>query len=185
MLIRESVTLFSVLRKQFGSGGDWAKRISAGFIGMALFAVAGIVIFRYGLDLYSSMASVSYSRTVGPGESDAQTIEWINENTAISDVLVCYGDPLYFLYTGRKSTRSLPMRAGVTWQTHQMLIFDIINESNARYLISTSKDFENEYQPEQQRESMKALIADNPEEFISVFQSTDGRNSIYRINSTR
>ena len=64
-----------------------------------------------------------------------------------------------------------------------MLIFDIIDESNSRYLISTSSDFDNEYKPEQQRESFKALIDQHPEKFAMVFESTDRRSTIYRINS--
>jgi hypothetical protein len=131
--------------------------------------------------LHRSLSTASMSKISRPAAADDELIEWIKTNTNSSDVLVCYCDPLYFLYTGRKATRSLAMRAGVTWQAHQESIFSIISESNARYLISTSKDFENEYQPEQQRESMKTLIEQHPETFVVAFQSADSRSTIYKI----
>jgi len=183
VLLSEFTALTLLLRKQWASGRDGVKRISVGFIGMALIAAASITLYSYGSDLYSSIASVSSKKINGPAAADAEAIEWINTHTNPADVLVCYCDPLYFLYTGHKATRSLPMRAGVTWQAHQMSIFTIISESNSRYLISTSSDFENEYQPEQQRESLKTLIDQHPEKFVLVFESTDGRSTIYGINS--
>ena len=181
VLLSEFTALTSVLRKQLGPGTDWGQKLGTGFIGLALMVAVGVALYSYATYLYSSVASASARKTSGPDASDAEAIDWINTHTDLADVLVCYCDPLYFLYTGRKATRSLPMRAGVTWQAHQMLIFTIIDESNARYLISTSRDFDNEYQPEEQRESFKTIIEQHPEKFVLSFQSTDGRSTIYRV----
>lgn len=183
ILLSEFAALTSLLRKQFGPDTDWVKRLSTGFIAIALMVAVGVALYSYGSDLYSSLALASSKKINGPAAADAEAIEWINTHTNPADVLVCYSDPLYFLYTGHKATRSLPMRAGVTWQAHQMSIFTIINESHSRYLISTSSDFEKEDQPKQQRESFKALIDQHPERFVLVFESTDGRSTIYGINS--
>ena len=121
---------------------------------------------------------------MAPGEpaENRQAIEWINQHTDPSDTLVCYYDPLYFLHTGRKATRSFAMKAGVTWQAHQELIFNIIDENQARYLVCTSSDFENEYQPDLRRESFRLLIAQHSKRFVPVFESADQRSIIYRIN---
>jgi hypothetical protein len=183
ILLSEFTVLTSLLRKQFGPDSDWVKRLSTGFIATALIVAVGVTLYSYGSDLYWSLASVSSKKTNGPGAADAEAIEWINTHTNATDVLACYSDPLYFLYTGRKATRSLPMRAGVTWRAHQMSIFTIMNESNVRYLISTSGDFEKEDQPEQQRESLKALIDQRPKRFVLVFESTDRRSTIYRLEN--
>jgi hypothetical protein len=183
ILVSEFAALTLLLRKEWSTGREAAKKVSVGLIGLAMIAAAGTTLYSYGSNLYSSIRSVSTITTNGPAGTDAEAIRWINAHTNQADVLVCYCDPLYFLYTGHKATRSLPMRAGVTWEAHQMSIFTIINQSNSRYLISTSKDFENEYQPEQQRESRKALIDQHPEKFSLVFESTDGRSAIYAINS--
>ena len=183
ILVSEFTSLTSLLRKQFAPDKDWGNRVSAAFIGIALMVAVGVTLYSYGSDLYSSLASTSWKRISRPVQRDGEAIEWINTHTNPEDVLVCYCDPLYFLHTGHKATRSMPMRAGLTWEAHRMLIFDIINESNSRYLISTSNDFDNEYQPEQQRESFKSLIDQHPEKFVLVFESTDRRSTIYRINS--
>jgi hypothetical protein len=188
LLASEFTALVSLLRSQWKADTDAAKRISVVFISIALSAAAFVALYSYGSDLHRALSTASMNKISRPPAAEAELIEWINTNTNSSDVLVCYCDPLYFLYTGRKATRSLAMRAGVTWQAHQESIFSIINESNAQYLISTSKDFENEYQPEQQRESMRSLIEQHPETFVVSFQSTNARGTIYRIqqrNSNR
>jgi len=183
ILLSEFTALIFVLGKQFGPHTDWIQKLSTGFIGIALMAAVGVALFSYGSDLYSSLALASSKKIYGPAAADAEAIEWINNHTNPTDVLVCYSDPLYFLYTGHKATRSLPMRAGVTWRAHQMLILTIVNESNARYLICTSSDFEKEDQPEQQRESLKALIDQHPAKIVLVFESTDRRSTIYRLEN--
>jgi hypothetical protein len=182
ILLSEFTVLAALLGKQFGPDSDWANRLSAGFIATALIVAGGVILYSYGSDLYWSLASVSSKKTTGPGAADAEAIDWINTHTNATDVLACYADPLYFLYTGRKATRSLPMRAGVTWRAHEMAIFSIIDESNVRYLICTPGDFEKEGQPEQQRESFKALIDQHPKKFVLVFESRDRRSTIYRID---
>jgi len=77
----------------------------------------------------------------------------------------------------------MPMRAGITWEAHKMSILTIIKESKARYLVSTSSDFDNEYQPEQQRNSLKVLVEQHPRNFLLVFESTSGSSTIYRIET--
>jgi len=182
ILSNEFRSLVSLLRKQFVPDKDWGQKLSSGFIAIALMVAVGVTLYSYWTNLYSSIGSVSSKKVTGPPAADAETIEWINTHTNPADVLVCYCDPLYFLYTGHKATRSSPMRAGVTWETHQMLIFSIISESNARYLITTSNDFENEYQPEQQRASLDKLVDQHQEKFVLVFESTDRSSRIYGIN---
>jgi len=90
---------------------------------------------------------------------------------------------MYFLYTGRKATRSFAMKAGVLWKNNQSLIFRIIAENNGRYLVFTSSDFENEYQPDLQRESFKAFLEENSNVFVPVFKSTDKQSVIYRLEN--
>ncbi len=60
-------------------------------------------------------------------------------------------------------------------------IFRIINESNGRYLILTSSDFEYDEQAEIIRKNLKNLLEQYPKTFVSVFKSSDGRTAIYRI----
>jgi hypothetical protein len=58
-----------------------------------------------------------------------------------------------------------------------------IAEGGARYLILSPSDFDLEYRPELQRESAGMLVEQNPQRFVAVFESTDGRSAIYRIDT--
>lgn len=182
-LLSELAALVSPVRKELTPGGGLVKKLSAGFIGLAMLVSVGIVIYNYGSNLRTALRSSYLSKTTaGTPAENSQAIEWINRHTDPSDTLVCYYDPLYFLHTGRKATRSFAMKAGVTWQGHQELIFNIIDENQARYLVCTSSDFENEYQPDLRRESFRLLVTQHSKRFVPVFESADERSIIYRIN---
>ena len=181
-LLSELAAMASPVRKELKSDGGILKRLSAAFIALAMLVSVGVVIYNYGSNLRAALTS-SYSRKApGAPAENREAIEWINRHTDPSDKLVCYYDPLYFLHTGRKATRSFAMKAGVTWQAHQELIFNIIDENQARYLVCTSSDFENEYQPDLRRESFRLLITQHSKRFVPVFESADERSIIYRID---
>ena len=182
-LVTEAERLASLLVKEIRTNPQIIMKVSAAFLGLALFVAAGVIVYNYSTGVYSQLASAPLSKTPGPPPEDAKAIEWIKANTDVTDVLVCYRDPLYYLYTDRRATRSFPMKAGPLWQKHQSLIYRIANEYKARYLIRTASDFENEYQTDLQRESFKALIEERPEMFVLVFESTDGLSKIYRIEN--
>ena len=61
------------------------------------------------------------------------------------------------------------------------MIERIVAENNARYLIRTASDFELQAQPELQRKDLKALLEENPQVFVPVFESGNGQSVIYRI----
>jgi len=60
------------------------------------------------------------------------------------------------------------------------VMFRIIAEAGARYMVVTATDFELEQGPEQHRKTFDRIIEQHPRNFTLVFQSTDGRNRIYR-----
>jgi hypothetical protein len=182
-LITEIERLASLVRREIRSNNQASKRFSAALIGLAMFLSVGVALYNYGSDLFSSLSSASLNRSLGPPPKDREAIGWINSHTDPLDVVVCYRDPMYFLYTGRRATRSFAMKAGVLWKNNQSLIFRIITENKGRYLVFTSNDFENEHQPELQRESFKAFLEDNPNIFVPVFKSTDEQSVIYRLES--
>ncbi|MEK6321638.1 MAG: hypothetical protein AABN33_08140 [Acidobacteriota bacterium] len=182
-LITEAQRLISLLLKEIRSSRQIIMKMSAAFICFALLVAAGAIIYNYSTGIYWQLASAHLSKTPGPAPEDAKAIEWIKANTDVTDVLVCYRDPLYYLYTDRRATRSFPMKAGPLWQRHQSLIYRIANENNARYLILTASDFENEYQPDLQRGNFKMLIEQRPQMLVLVFESTDGSSKVYRIEN--
>jgi 4-amino-4-deoxy-L-arabinose transferase-like glycosyltransferase len=186
-LVCELGVLVSLFRKGMQSGNLTGK-ISGALIALALVLVVGIMLFGYGSGTYSSLSSLGTSSA--RAADDARAISWINEHTDSSDALVCYRDPKYFLYTGHKAVRSFPMTEGFSWQEDPIsmdklaqAVFRIIDEAGARYLVVTATDFELEDRPEQHRKTFDKLIEEHPRSFASVFESTDGRSRIYRIEA--
>jgi hypothetical protein len=186
-LVCELGVLVSLSRKGMQSGNVTGK-ISGALIALVLVLVVGIMLFGYGSGTYSSLSSLGSSSA--RAADDARAISWINEHTDSSDALVCYRDPKYFLYTGRKAVRSFPMTEGFSWQEDPIsmdklaqAVFRIIDEAGARYLVVTATDFELEDRPEQHRKTFDKLIEQHPQSFASVFESTDGRSRIYRIET--
>jgi hypothetical protein len=180
-LVTEVEWLATLIAKEVRSGCQIVRRLSAAVIGLALIASVGIAVYNYGVGVYWQCAIASIRKVAKPPREDAAAIEWIKANTNPEDVVLSYRDPTLYLHTGHKATRSFALKAGVTWQRHQSLIFDIIEESDARYLVVTASDFENNLQPELQRQSFKVLIEQHRERFVPVFGSEDGLSFIYRI----
>ena len=187
-LVSEIGFLLSLARKGMQSA-DTVRRISAGFIALVSILVVAMIGYGYASGVYSSVVSLRAS--AARAADDAQAISWIIGNTNPSDTLVCYRDPKYFLYTGHKAVRSFPMTEGFSWGDDQAsmdklveAVFQIFEESAARYVVVTPTDFELEDQPEQRRKTFDRLIEQNPRKLALVFQATDGRSRIYRIDET-
>ena len=185
-LVCELGMLVSLARKGLQSGEAWGK-VSGSFISFILFALIGLTLYGYGSGAYSSFKSLQPSAS--RAADDAQAISWIKENTASSDSLVCYRDPKYFLYTGHKAVRSFPMTEGYSWEEDQSsmeklahAVFRIIDEARARYIVVTATDFELEDRPEQHRKTFDSLIEQHPQNFVLVYESTDRRTRIFRID---
>jgi 4-amino-4-deoxy-L-arabinose transferase-like glycosyltransferase len=184
--VRELTVLGSKARRELRRNTTAVGKLSATFIGLTLFAVAGVILYNYSFGIYQSF--VALRKSASRAAEDAQAIAWINANTQASDALVCYRDPMYFLYTGHRATRSFPMKEGVPWQDDQAsldnltgFLFRIVEDSNARYVITTSSDFELEDQPERRRDIFNKLLAQHADRFIPVFESADARSRIYRV----
>jgi hypothetical protein len=184
-LVTEVSLLATSARKELTSGTTIAKKLSAALISVVLLLLSGLAV-------YNVQAGIRRLQSSGKEKArfleDEEAIRWLNTNTASSDVVVCYRDPTYYLYTGRKSIRSISaIEGGLTQEStlspdeQVRVIFRIIAESSPRFLVLTSTDFEQEDQTGLQRASLKALIEQNPGKFVPVFESTDGRSRIYRI----
>jgi len=185
-LVRELWTLIGVARTGLVANTQLPKKLGGAFIVLLVFGSISIGLCSYGSGIYWSLASLE--KSARRAAEDTENIKWIKANTESSDVLVCYRDPLYFLHTDRRAVRSFPMRAGTSWDEEgaapndlATLIFELLDESNGRYMILTSTDLELEDQPDQHRKILGKVIERYPQKFTLVFQSTDGRSRIYRI----
>jgi len=188
MLI-EVEAIFALIWKVFASQKELIGRASAAFIGLALVVLAGATLYNYGLGIYRSLSLAAFGRGPQPASEDAEAMEWIKSHTDPSDVVICYRDPLYYLYTGRKAARSSLVRDGAFLQSTQpgaeetaTTLFRIVNDNNARYWVSTRSDFALEYQPDVERQNYDAVLEGNRDVFEPMFESADQSTRIYRIN---
>jgi hypothetical protein len=191
MLI-ELQTIFALIRKVFVAQKQLAGRVSAAFIGLALVVLVGAFLYNYGLGLYRSLSLATLRKVPQPASDDAEAIEWIKAHTDPSDVLICYRDPLYYLYTNRKAARSSLVRDGGFLQSSQgnadetaKTVFRIVEDNKARYWVLTPSDFGLERQPDTERQNYQELLERTPGVFAPLFESADRGSKIYRINDDR
>jgi len=191
MLI-EVQTMFALIRKVVADRKQLIGRASAAFIGLALAVLVGASLYNYGLGVYRSVSLGTWRKVPRPASDDAEAIEWIESHTDPSDVLICYRDPLYYLYTSRKTARSTLVRDGGFLQSSpvgadetEKIVFRIMNENKARYLVLTRSDFELEYQPDLERQNYETLLERNPAVFAPAFGSEAEGSRVYRIHDDR
>jgi 4-amino-4-deoxy-L-arabinose transferase-like glycosyltransferase len=187
-VIAEAERLILVIRNDLMRRGRIIMQVSAGFIGLSLLLSVGTVLYNHFSELSKRLATTTFKKSSTTALEDVEAIDWINNHTISSDVLVCYHDPVYFLHTGRKASRSLPMQEWVDWrdkrnppETVENLFFRTIRQDRGRYLVVTSKDFESEDPTGQYRQILEGIIAAHPERFFPVFHSSDGLSRIFRI----
>jgi hypothetical protein len=180
-LVRELETMALMATRVLRSEGPISRRASAAVIGLAVAGIVGVASYNYGSSLYFSLKAASLKKEVKPTPDDSEAIEWIKAKSDTSDVIICGRDPVYYLYTGRKATRSMPMTGTIYWQAKHGLVFDIVDEVKGNYLVVTASDFEEEYQPDLQTKAFTTMIESHPETFVPVFTSKNRRSTIYRI----
>lgn len=188
MLI-EVQRILILIRKVLAAQQTLARRVSAAFIGLALVVLIGAFFYNYGLGVYQSLSLATLNKVPQPDSDDAEAIAWIKSHTDPSDVLICYRDPLYYLYTNRKSARSTLSREGGALQSSERGVdekarelLQIAEENRGRYLVLTQSDFGLEYQPDLHQQGVKAFLEQNPQRFVPLFESSNGHSIIYRID---
>ena len=190
LMVSEASRSIALIRDGFARNGGSIKRVGAVFVGLALVISAAAILYNHGSEILQRIRTTSFRKTTRPAPEDSEAIAWINQHASSSDVLVCYHDPAYFLYTGRKSARSLPMEEWVDWRENQgsmetveNLVFRTLERDNAGYLILTSADFEAEDQTGQYQRIFSRIIDSHPDRFTAVFNSSDGRSRIFRVKN--
>jgi len=187
-IVSEASAIISSIKAALNSG-KFSKRLGAGSLGFALVVIIGVLLYSNVSMTYASLASAS-SANSDQWAVDPQAIEWVRENTSQSDILACYRDPLFYLFTGRKAVISSPLILfnTVPYQTRKpsqsefgTAFLKLVQESNSNYVILSRDDFK--FESDQYRICLEELISERRETFIRVFQSQDGRSEIYRIEN--
>jgi hypothetical protein len=187
-IISEVNALISSIRRGLQSD-KILRRIGAAGGGFALATVTATLLYSNASAIYETVASLREKDTVA--SVDPQAIEWVKANTSESDVLVSYRDPMFYLYTGRKSVVSSPLILfnTVPYQAHKPspdelreVFLRLIDESRGNYLVLGVEDFK--FESDQYRTIIDELIVRQPERFIPVFNTENGQSKIYRIENT-
>src|SRR5262249_7706845 len=136
-LVTELEVPISLIRKI--KSRKTAARIDVIFVGLALFAGISFLAYTYGSGIIRTLGTLK--AVASHAAEDERLIQWINENTNPSDILICYRDPKYYLYTGRRAISFSWPKQGSSWEGQQTLLRRIVSESGGHYLILTSTDF--------------------------------------------
>ena len=186
--VAEAERLISLIGREVAKSGQIIRQVSAALIGLALLISICTILYNHYSEIVPRLGPEPFQKSANPAPEDAEAIQWINQHTNSSDVLVCYRDPVYFLFTGRKCSRFLPMEEWVDWrddrtsmETVENLVFRTLARDNGRYLVATSTDFEAEDQTGQYRRILGNIIDSHPDRFTPVFSSSDGRSKIFRV----
>ncbi len=111
-------------------------------------------------------------------DCEMPTFAWISGNTKPSDVLVCYQDVKYFLFTGRRAVRTVYR---VRAQQPEHSLEEMIRRVGASYLILTAADFALESGAEGARRSMRSYVLAHPDRFEPVLEEDRCSNATFRI----
>ena len=170
-----------LIKRQESSRKTIAEGIGKAFIVIVMLLCVLMVLYNYGSGISRTHAAL------GPAAEhaaeDSRLMKWITEHSDLDDVLICYRDPKYYLYTGRKAISFSWPKPRVSWEGQQSLIQRIVSESKGRYLILTSSDFNHDYDEQLQRESLRELIDQDAKMFVRVYE-TEPNGVIYRIEGT-
>ena len=184
-LVRELSALFSTLRTALISSQDIFAKAAAAVIGLVVIGAAGLTLYSNSSGIYHALTD---SNPDAGSKQDAQTFDWIKANTEPASVLICFGDLKYYLYTDRKTVRSIPVNILdlTVYQAEDpdpnelaTVFLNIVDENRGNYVVLTPNDFRE--QAPAYGASVEAYISKHPEQFVPVFQSEDGRNRIYQI----
>ncbi len=188
-LVREFSTLFLTLKTALTSRVPYFKKGVPAFIAIVLAAMTSIAATSNSTGIYLSLASTKQALT---SAEDAEVFDWIRANTAPSDVLVCFADQKYFLYTERKAVRSVSVNIldlvvyqdqGPESDEMVQVFLNIVDENRGSFLIFGARDFE--YQAPAYGQCVQSYLEQHPEEFVPEFRSMSNNAVIYRIRRGR
>lgn len=188
-VVREFSVLFSTMRAALYSSASYFKKAVPAIVVLVFAATAMAAVFSNGTGIFLSMTS---SKIESVSTQDALVFDWIKANTNPSDVLVCFADQKFYLYTGRKAVRSITVNVLdlVVYQNREpdademvSVFLNIIEESRGSYVIFGASDFES--QAPAYGKAIQSHIEQQPQIFSAEFSSSSGDVIIYRVYRDR
>jgi hypothetical protein len=154
-------------------------RLAAILAIMLVCAFPAVALYEYGHGLW--LLKASELQHASQASEDLELSGWLSSNSAAADILVCYRDSLYYLYTGRKAFSPANSMSGFQSKEGMQKLLQIIRSGKGKYLISTSDDFDLNSDPSSERRQFSMFVDEFHECLVPVFQSSNGQGRIYRI----
>ena len=179
-LVTELSAAIALAKRSVSAGRT--HRISVAFIALVVAAITCVGLYGYCSGIVASIAAMKplYARAI----EDRESIEWIKANTDRSEILICYRDPTYYLYTQRKAVPLTIVKRENAQHADPSLLLDPISSAGARYLVVTPIDFDHDFETDLQQSALKTLLEQYSKTFVLVFESRYGHTRIYRIDTS-
>jgi hypothetical protein len=150
-------------------------------VSLLLATFPATALYEYGSGLW--LLKASESQHASEASEVVELSSWLKTNTSGADILICYRESLYYLYTGRKAFFPVNSMNGFQSQEGKQKLLQLIKASKGKYLISNSNDFNLDFEPASGRRHFLEFIDEFRGNFIPVFASSNGEGRIYRIET--
>jgi hypothetical protein len=107
---------------------------------------------------------------------------WLKANSRKSDILLCYQDPVYFLYAGRKAIRLPPPNQNEPFVSYADRLQNFVEENRVTLLLRTENDFSLESYPTHKRTILKDTLDYRSSYFAPIYSTSNQEGRVYGIN---
>ncbi|MGH9822279.1 MAG: glycosyltransferase family 39 protein [Blastocatellia bacterium] len=161
-------------------------RLGGALLGLALVTIAVLGFANHIIAIGWMLNNQKAQQSLGKAQT-SPSIDWINSNTAETDVIACTNDGMYYLYTGRKAAVCFSLERALQTPANQEEVdraneglIRILQENKAKYLALTAGDAEFHSGGVDYSQVLKELGAARV--LTPVFLSRDGQSAVYRIS---
>jgi hypothetical protein len=114
-------------------------------------------------------------------QQNQELIAWLKTHSCADDILTCYQDPVYFLYTGKKAIRLPAPREDESVTSYSDRLQQFIKQNKINLLLRTQNDFSLESYSARKRALLAHALDSKPLYFVSVFSTRIPKSIVYRI----
>ena len=182
-IIAQITHMWHMLKQEMHARIVFARPALFVFAFVALPSMALLAVYGSARGLYEQMIT-SKKQYALKARQDKELAGWIRLHSNKSDIIACYRDPIYYLYSDRRAIRlPAPLQTESFERTADQL-FRFVDETKIKYLVQTSSDYELEANADQKRGLLEALLKFYPRWFIPVFSAQSGTGMIYEIQKS-
>jgi hypothetical protein len=111
-----------------------------------------------------------------------ELIAWLKTKSGADDILICYQDPVYFLYADRKAIRLPAPSENESFESYADRLQGFIKDNKVKLLLRTEDDFSLESHSVSRRNVFADALNCRPSVYIPVFTTSSRKSAVYRIS---